>query len=283
MRDMHKLAGTTYVESSFPGVTVGAVVTKAGIVCIDTPTRPLDARAWRSKLASLSPKPILYVINTDHHRDRVLGNQWLEAPVIAHDWVGERMRLYPEILKSGGLDTGSDYELMRELAGVRVIPPQITFSEELILLKGDREIVVRHMPGASPGASWVMLPETGVVFTGDSVVMDTHPCLADADFNVWAENLNELRKTKFPAKTIVPGRGKTTDKAGVKRTQDYLKAARRRLEPIIKSNRSRMELATVAGELLKQFPVPDAQRDVVMRRVRAELERWYDVQNGGDE
>lgn len=280
---MQKLAGNTYVESSYAGVAVGAVVTKAGIICIDTPTRPSDARAWREKIGSLSPKPILYVINTDHQRDRVLGNQWFDAPVIAHDWVGERIRLYPEIVKSGGFDGGVDYELMRELAGVRVIPPQVTFSDELTLFKGDREIIVRHMPGASPGASWVLLPESGIVFTGDSVVMGTHPHLAETDFDAWLENLDELRKARFPAKTIVPGRGKATDKAGVKHTQDYLKAARRRLEPIIKNNRSRMELVTVAAELVKQFPVPDAQRDAVSRRVRTELERWYDLQKGGVE
>jgi len=280
---MHRLAGNTYVETAFAGVTVGAVVTRAGIIVIDTPTRPSEARQWREKLATLSPKPILYIINTDQHRDRVLGNQWFDAPVIAHEWVGERMRLYPEIIKSGGVDTTSDYDLMRELAGVRVIPPQITFSEELTLLKGDREVVIRHWPSQSPGSSWVMLPETGVVFTGDSVVTETHPRLAEANFESWLGNLEALRKAKFPAKIIVPGRGKLTDKAGVKYTQDYLRAARRKLEGLLKGNRSRLEAATVAAELIKQFPVHDSQRDAVARRVRADVERWYDLQKGGVE
>ncbi len=280
---MHKLAGNVYVDSSFPGVTVGAVITKAGIVCIDTPTRPADARTWRERLAALSPKPILYVINTDHHRDRVLGNHWLEAPVIAHEWVGERLRLYPEILKSGSLDSGSDHELIRELAGVRVIPPQITFSAELTLLKGEYEIVVRHKPGQSPGGAWVLLPETGVVFTGDAVVTDTHPTLAEANFELWLANLDELRKPKFPAKTIVPGRGKPTHKEGVKLTQNYLKVARRKMETLLKSNHSRLDTTTAAAELLKQFPPPEAQREAVSRRVRADIERWYDLQKGGSE
>ncbi len=277
---MQRLAGNTYIETGFAGVTVGAVVTKAGIVVIDTPTRPSDARQWREKLATLSPKPILYVINTDQHRDRVLGNQWFEAPVIAQEWVGERMRLYPEIIKSGGIDTTSDYDLLRELAGVRVIPPQLTFSEELTLLKGEREILIRHQPAQSPGASWVLLPETGVIFTGDSVVIDTHPRLAEANFEAWLTSLEELRKVKFPAKVIVPGRGKPTDKAGVKYTQDYLKSARRKLEGLLKSNRSRLEAATVTAGLLKQFPVHDSQREAVSRRVRTDVEHWYDVQKG---
>jgi cyclase len=280
---MQKLAGNIYVEASYPGVTVGAVVTKAGVVCIDTPTRPSHARAWRAKLASLSPKPILYVINTDHHRDRVLGNQWFDAPVIAHETASERIRLYPEIVKSGMLDSGADYELARELAGVRVISPQITFSDEITLLKGDHEILVRHMAGQAAGAAWVMLPEAGVVFTGDSVVRDTHPILAEANFDSWLGNLDELRKTKFPAKTVVPGRGKVTDKTGVKHTHDYLKAARRKMELLLKGNRARGDAATVAAELLKQFPVPDGHRELVARRVRHDVERWCDMQRGGAE
>lgn len=277
---MQKLAGNVYVETSFSGVTVGAVVTRAGLICIDTPTRPSDARAWRERLASLSPKPILYVINTDHHRDRVLGNQWFDAPVITHEWVGERMRMYPEMIKSGGFDVVADYDLMRELAGVRVIPPQITFSKEITLLKGEREIVVRHVAGHSPGAAWVLMPETGVVFAGDSVVVDSHPRLAEADVEAWIRNLEELRKARFPAKTIVPGRGKSTNKEGLKYTLDYLRSARKKLEALAKGSRSRSEAATIAHELIKHFPVPDAQRDLVARRVRAEIEHWYDLKKG---
>jgi cyclase len=277
---MQKLAGNTYVETSYSGVTVGAVVTRAGIICIDTPTRPSDARAWRTRLEALSARPILYVINTDHHRDRVLGNQWMEAPVIAHESVAERMRLYPEVVKSGGYDVAADYDLMRELAGVRIVSPQITFSKELTLLKGEREIVVRHMAGHSPGAAWVLLPDSGVVFTGDSVVVDTHPRLAEADFESWMQNLAELRKARYPAKTIVPGRGKPTNKEGVKYTVDYLRSARKKLEALVRGSRSRSESSSIAHELVKHFPVPDSQRELVTRRVRAEVELWYDVKKG---
>jgi glyoxylase-like metal-dependent hydrolase (beta-lactamase superfamily II) len=174
----------------------------------------------------------------------------------------------------------ADYDLMRELAGVRIVPPQITFSKELALLKGDREIVVRHMAGQSAGAAWVLLPETGVVFTGDSVVVDTHPRLAEADFDAWMANLDELRKARYPAKTIVPGRGKPLNKDGVKYTVDYLRSARKKLEALAKGSRSRSEAATIAHELLKHFPVPDSQRELIARRVRVEVEHWYDMRKG---
>src|SRR5258706_9428071 len=87
---MQKLARDIYVESGFAGVTVGAVVTAQGIVCIDAPTHPADARRWRLKLSQLSDAPVSFVVNLDHHRDRVLGAQWFEAPVIAHEATSER-------------------------------------------------------------------------------------------------------------------------------------------------------------------------------------------------
>ena len=57
---MQKLAKDIYVESNFPGVTVGAILTSDGIICIDTPTHPADARRWagacRNGLARRSRK-----------------------------------------------------------------------------------------------------------------------------------------------------------------------------------------------------------------------------------
>ena len=280
---MHKLPSNIYVDSSFPGVTVGAIVTKQGIICVDTPSHPAEAQKWRTKLRQLSSKPILYVINTDHHRDRVLGNQWLEAPVIAHHFTGERLRLYPEILKGSVTEAGLDFEMAREFAGVRVIPPQITFSDELVLLKGDHQIILRHMPGSTPGAVWVLIPKAGIVFTGDSVVADLPPFLGSADIEKWLESLNELRKAKFPAKVIVPGRGKPTTKEGLKPLQNYLKLAGRKMEALIHSNRPRSDVAGMAADLVKHFPVAENQRDAVNRRVRIELERLYDTRRGGDD
>ena len=268
---MQKLASGVYVESAFAGVTVGAVVTKEGVICIDTPSHPVDAQKWRQKLRQLSSKPILYVINTDHHRDRIVGNQWFNAPVIAHEFTGERLRLYPEILKSAGIEAGPDYEIAKELAGVRIVPPQITFATEMVLLKKDREIVLQHRPGSAPGALWVLLPGSGIVFTGDSVV-DSHPFLAEANIDQWLEQLVDLRRAKFPAKTIVPGRGKAIGKDKLTRLQNYLKFVKRRL-PSGRSKRVKFDFQGVSAELMRKFPSPENQREAVARRVRAGLER----------
>ena len=278
---MQKLSSNIYVETSFTGVNVGAVVTKEGIICIDTPTHSADIHKWRQKLAELSQERILFIISTDHHRDRVLGNQWFDAPVIAHTFTSERLRLYPDMIKSNAPESRSEFEPSREQYGARIVPPHITFTQEMTLIKGDVEIILRHVGGASPGAIWISIPKANVIFTGDTVVTQLHPYVGEADIARWLTNLDELQKTKPPYKTIVPGRGKIIDKGGVKATQKYLLVLQKKMEALLKNRKaSRAMVSGIAAEMVRQFPVPDPQRDSLMRRLRGELERMYDVRTG---
>jgi glyoxylase-like metal-dependent hydrolase (beta-lactamase superfamily II) len=273
---MQKLAKDIYVETGFPGVTVGAILTPEGIICIDTPTHPADARRWRLKLAQLTQKPVRFVVNLDHHRDRVLGDQWFEAPVIAHESTHERVRLLPELFKGGLADAGADADLAANLAGVRIILPQMTFTDELTLVKGGREIRLVHRPGSTPSAIWVELPAEQIVFTGDAVTNDVPPFLHDADLETWLENLALLQKKKYFAKVVVPGRGAVTDKKGVKDMENFLKVVRRKVENLVRARKTRLDAALAAPSLLEYFTVPNAVRDHYTRRLRAGLEHIYD-------
>ena len=274
---MQKLAKGVYVESGFAGVTVGAIVAPDGIICIDTPTHPADARRWRLKLAQLSQKPIQFIINLDHHHDRVLGNQWFDAPVIAHKITSERVRQLPELFKGGLSDTGADADLAADLQGARVVAPQLTFTGRLTLVKGGREIHLVRRPACAPGAVWVELPEDRIVFTGDAVTRDVPPPMQDADLDAWLDALAKLSQPRFPAQVIVPGRGAPTDKKGLKPMEDFIKLVRRRIESLVRSHKTRAEAAMLAEDLLRRFTVPAALREHYTRRLRLGLEHLYDV------
>ncbi len=274
---MQKLAKDIHIESGFAGVTVGAIVTAEGLICIDAPTHPADARRWRLKLSQLSDKPVLFTIVLDHHRDRILGCQWLEAPVIAHEATAERIRQLPEVFKGGISEAGADADLATDLIGARYVTPQITFSDRLTLVKGGSEIQLIHRPGPTPGALWVELPQAGVVFTGDAVTNDVPPMMQEANPEPWLEALALLQKKKYLVEIVVPGRGMVTDKAGVKVMEDFLKLARRKVEAFIRAKRTRTEAGLAADELLEHFTVPGSLRDHYTRRLRAGLERLYDV------
>jgi cyclase len=225
----------------------------------------------------LSQKPIQFIINLDHHRDRVLGNQWFEAPAIAHDLTYERVRLLPELFKGGFSEAGADVDLARDLAGVRVIPPQITFADRMTLVKGAHEIHLVHRPGSAPGAIWVEVPAHQIVFAGDAVTHKVPPPMHSADLPLWIENLAALQKKKYPARVIVPGRGSPLDKAGVKEMESFLKVVRRKVENLVRAHKSRMEAAGLAENLLGHFTVPASLREHYTRRLRVGLEHIYDA------
>lgn len=274
---MQKLVKDLYIETGYPGVTVGAVITKEGIICIDAPTRPTDARDWRAKLATLSPLPIRYVILLDHHRDRIMGCQWLDAAaVVAHELTHDRIRQFPELQKGNYSDTGMDVDLTADIAGVRLVAPHITFTQRMTLALGQREVQLVHSPGAAAGAIWVWVDN--VVFTGDTFTKNVPPFLAEAQFETWLNSIAQLRKLRPGPKTIVPGRGGALDKDGLKATEDFLKLARRKFEAFVKSKKPRNELVELAKDLLGAYTVTADLRDHYTRRLRLGLEALYDTQ-----
>lgn len=277
---MQRLAKDVYVEAGFAGVTVGAVITPAGPVCIDTPTHPADARRWRLKLAQLSDKPVQYVVNLDHHRDRMLGNQVMEAPVIAHEAAAERMQQLPEVFKTGAGEAGADADLAAEVAGVRLVTPIITFSGRMRLALDGPEIHLVARPGQTPGGIWVELPKERIVFTGDTLTVGAPPPLAEADLDAWLANLAELRKARFPANVIVPGRGGPTNKVGIKPMESFLKLVRRKLDTLARGKKTRSEAGALAESLLGHFHVPASLREHYTRRLRVGLEGLFEARGG---
>jgi glyoxylase-like metal-dependent hydrolase (beta-lactamase superfamily II) len=278
---MQRLARDIYVETGFAGVTVGAIITPAGPVCIDTPTHPADARRWRLKLAQLSDKPVQYIINLDHHRDRVLGSQWFEAPVIAHEAAAERLQQLPEVFKAGASEAGADADLAAEVAGVRLVTPTITFSGRLRLALDGPEIHLVARPGQSPGGIWVELPKERIVFAGDTATVGVPPPLAEANLDAWLEHLAELRKARYPANHIVPGRGGVTTKAGLKPIESFLKLVRRRLDTLARGKKTRADAGALAETMLAQFSVPASLREHYTRRLRVGLESIYEARLSG--
>jgi glyoxylase-like metal-dependent hydrolase (beta-lactamase superfamily II) len=278
---MQRLAKDIYVETNFPGVTVGAVITPAGPVCIDTPTHPADARRWRLKLAQLSDRPVQYIINLDHHRDRVLGNAVFEAPVIAHDAAAERLQQLPETFKAGGGEAGADADLAAEVAGVRLVTPSLTFSGRMRLALDGPEIHLVARPGQSPAGIWVELPKEQIVFAGDSLALGAPPPLAEANLDVWLDHLAELRKKRYPANVIVPGRGGVTHKTGVKTMESFLRLVRRKLEALARAKKPRADAGALAESLVREFSVPASLREHYTRRLRSGLEALYDLRASG--
>lgn len=273
---MQEIAPNIFIETDYSFVTIGAVRTNAGWVCIDTPPYPRDARAWLANLMDIEPKPVQYVINTDHHRDRILGNYWFGAPVVAHEAAARYMLQLKGAFVSQAADemSSNDNELI-EIAGIRLVPPQISYSDSLYLRCGEREIKLINKPSASQGSTWVLFPEEKVVFVGDTLVIGQHPYINDGATGAWLDRLRELR-SRYAGWTVVAGRQQVDDIAHSETLSEYLRTARRKVMNLHRSDSPRTDLVNIVPELLDLFPYEPSHREAVHRRIKSGLESIYD-------
>jgi glyoxylase-like metal-dependent hydrolase (beta-lactamase superfamily II) len=277
---MKQIAPHIYVEDRYRGVTVGCIVADSGVICIDSPMLPSDARRWREQIAKLSNKPVRFTVLTDANRERILGLQHLGGAVVAHEAAWEKIKSYGDAFRQQAVDSVSpcDATAAAEIASdLRIVVPQVTFTSTLTLYQGDTPVVIRHVGGVTPGSLWVHLPKQGVLFAGDLVTSHAHPLTAEADIDVWLDLLDQIRDAGFPAKAIVPGRGSTCTKAALKPLAVYLRAMRTRVQSLIRLRRQKSETATLIPEFLSRYPVPSDDRECAQRRIKAGLDHIYDA------
>lgn len=276
---MDKLTPNVYVETGYRGSTVGAIVTPIGVICVDSPLLPADARHWRQQIMQLTKQPIVYLIYTDGHRDRVLGHQWLGGMPVAHEATWEKMRSYGDALRQQvveflahhGAPEAAD-EIARQL---QLGLPQLTVSDNgsLTLHTQKPRVVVRPVGGANTGSVWVELPDQGIVFAGDLVTLNTHPFMSEANTTIWLQRLAELSDGNSPFTKIVPGRGSSYRRADVQKVTDYLTDMRAQVRQMLAEKRAKSDPAELVPHFLDRFPIPAGESERVQRRIRTGLEK----------
>ncbi|HXF70401.1 MAG TPA: MBL fold metallo-hydrolase [Thermoflexus sp.] len=280
------LDSRVFIEDRLYFSTVGAVRTERGWVCIDTPADPLHAAWWRQTLEAIAPLPILAVIYTDASRDRVLGTAILfkgrPGLVIAQHQAFDRIKSHGEIGRQQVIDTLINLG-QSESAGILnqtpLVLPNLTFSDRLVLKFGSPTLILEHVDGASPGQIWVRIPEHNVVFVGDTVTLNAHPNLSEADVERWLEQLQQLQAGRV-ARHIVPGRGPLVDPQGVSPVVDYLKMLIKRVKTVAGARR-KVELGPLVNEFMAYFPVMEHDRERIQRRIRLAIERLLELYADG--
>lgn len=279
---MDKLTPNVYVETGYRGSTVGAIITPLGVICVDTPLLPADARHWRAQIASITHQPIVYLIYTDGHRDRVLGHQWLGGMIVAHEATWDKMRSYGDALRQQVVEFLAHHgapDAAEEIAHhLQLGLPQLTMSDNstLTLHTNRPQVSVRPVGGANLGSVWVELPDQGVVFAGDLVTLNTHPFMSEASMTVWLDRLAELRDPEYFATKIVPGRGSGYRRADTQKVSDYLTDMRDSVRQMMRERRGRIDVSELMPPFLDRFPIPIGENERVQRRIKTGLEKVYE-------
>src|SRR5574341_316878 len=139
---MRRVTDHVYAEDQYLVATVGFLVTREGVVLMDTPMLPSDAAQWRSRAEGHGA--IRYIINTEHHRDHIIGNAFFPGTVIAQAGTAERfMRSIVSPAAVRGFLEKLDPQGAHSLPNYVPRPPTIIFHSHLVLHLGDHTLDLR--------------------------------------------------------------------------------------------------------------------------------------------
>jgi glyoxylase-like metal-dependent hydrolase (beta-lactamase superfamily II) len=270
---MQEIAPRVYIESAFPGVTLGAINWPHGLIQIDTPFRPEDIRTWRAELITMSGGVDRLLVNLDAHFDRTLGSRQVECMILGHEKMAQIFHDRPITFKAQTIETGAEWELYNGIGSIRWAAPEFTFSQRLEIFWDANPMILEYHPGPSTGAIWVILPVEKVIFVGDAVVPNAPPFLASADVLAWKESLALLSTPEYRNYMIVSGRGGLVTHDQAKEQMRFLEKVEHQLEKLGEASPAD-EIEKSITHLLKSFEFPPEKMTHYALRLRWGLQHY---------
>ncbi len=271
---MQQIERGIYIENSYPGVTLGAILLPLGTILVDAPLRAEDARAWLNLLYSMGGKPNRVLVNLDAHPDRSLGARSMECTIIAHQKTAQVFRGRPSVFKGQNAESGAEWESYDDMVGTRWAMPDITFTHQVILHWGEQDISIEYHAGPAPGGTWVVVPSARVVFVGDVVMLNQPPFLTNADIPAWIETL-DLLLDQYRDYAIISGRGGAITSETIKAQQRHLKSILKGLDRMVKRNAPPVDIEHLIPNLLSDLSFPAELHDQYYQRYRHGLFQYY--------
>ncbi len=277
---IREIAPKVFVETELHGANVAFIATGEGVILIDTPMLPTEARRWLAEIERRTKQRVLYIVNTDHHRAHVIGNQHFPtAKVIAHENAWKEMKSYGDSFRTRLLNMYRDRipEAVEEWKqSLEIVKPQITFVNRTILYRGDKEIHLIPVGGHTPATTVVYMPNEKILFAGDVVVTNRPPFLSQGDTKEWLQALTYLRKLRYDV--LVPGHGELTGKQATEKMSEFLRMVRRQVRSAYRAGMSKADTSRSLSHLIHYWPIPPFEKPKADRRFKSSLGRvWNEM------
>jgi glyoxylase-like metal-dependent hydrolase (beta-lactamase superfamily II) len=222
--DVYAFIGDTGMrsyENEGMNANTGFIVTKAGVVVIDSGSSYLVAKAMHDAIKKITTQPVKYVINTGGQDHRWLGNRYFKE--IGAQIIASRNALAD--MKERGVSqlVALKSELREKFDGTQIVYPERLFDHKDILkLNGEEIQLLFFQGGHTPGDAVVWLPKSRTLFSGDHIYVDRLlGVLPFSNSKNWLVSFAEIEKLQ--PRVIIPGHGKICDLAKAKHdTKDYL-------------------------------------------------------------
>lgn len=223
----------------------GIIVGDDGVMVIDAQATPAMAGDVIARVAKVTDKPVKYVLLTHYHAVRVLGaSAFKDAEILAsnatRDLIAERGKQdmdseigrFPRLFRTAETISGLTW-------------PTITFPDQISVWLGRREVRIIHVGrGHTAGDVIAIVPDAGVVFSGDLVEYKSACYCGDAHFTDWLATLDHL--AELQANALLPGRGATLTspemvKEGIEVTSDFIATLYNSVQESVTKGRSLKE------------------------------------------
>jgi len=250
-----RVSDDIYVFTSdiYAQVTASAVVTREGIVVIDTLPFPVETREMIEYLNGLGQGPIKYLVNTHWHGDHTNGNCVFDDSIelVCHKRCQQAMQEFgpPALAES------QETTPLLEEVGLR-IPDVVFASGELVLHVGNKSVEMALTPGHTFDSIVAYVREDKVLIAADTVM--PVPYFVWGNRRDFRESL-ELLKT-YNLESIVQGHGEVLLRGEIPRaiesSIEYLDTLERKVIEVIEKEKSRRALNQLTIERCGKSRIP---------------------------
>src|SRR5208282_3437521 len=234
-------------EPAGSGLCNSTIVDLGGQTLVfDSMLTPMAGRALARAAERITGRRPAWVVNSHWHGDHIWGNaSFPEAHVVSTRKVREvilrrsrkqfedNRRQFPaELLAIGAPDSPIAQvdrpDLRAWFRGVlriplpfRIVPPEVTFRDELVLEGSRRSVHLLSFGGGhSPSDVIGWLPEERILLAGDLLMVGLHPSIGNGWPDRWVRILRQIER--LHPEQIVPGHGALGTFPTVRKNREYL-------------------------------------------------------------
>jgi len=214
--------------------TFGVVITKKGVILIDSGGSYLGAKQIDDAIHTITKKDVKNVINSGGQDHRWMGNSYFKqkgAKIISSKIavVDQKKRQEDEF--------NSSHRILKDkFKNTKPIYASKVFDKSMKLDFGGEKFLLVHIgPAHTKGDIFIWMPEQHVMFSGDIVFVDR--LLGPGPAGATASWLNVFKQmVSYKPKWIIPGHGSVTNvKKATNETYDYIKYMREQIKKLIEN------------------------------------------------
>ena len=230
-----KASGDVYMLTGSGG-NIGVLATDEGLLLVDDQFTPL-AEKIEQAMQSLNKNKLKYVVNTHYHGDHTGSNTYFarHAPIFAHENVRQR------------LSNKKDHQAESL--------PVVTYQDGVKIHLANEEVQLTHLPsGHTDGDTVVYFKHANVLHTGDLFFEIGFPYVdikAGGSVQGYLANVNYMIKHYPDDVVIIPGHGKLTNKAALKKYAQMLQYSINHVKTSLAAGMS--EQAIISAGLTKEY------------------------------